>query len=182
MGEPTDQAEDADLAELIPRAYDELRRLARARVARLAPGGTLSPTDLVNEVLLRLLKQEDHTYRGTDHLLCVAAQAMHNVLLDRARRRLAVKRGGGQAKRVELDDELPIAAPVENMIAFNDALEKLRNDSGDLVDLVILRVYAGLSLSEIAQHRGVSTRTLERKWNYAKAVLHREMSTELSLG
>jgi len=97
-----------ELNDLIPLAYEELRRVARQRLDRLKPGGTLSPTDLVNEVLLRLLNQDVREYHGTDHLIRTAAQAMHNVLVDRARRRVAAKRGGGAIpKRIDFDDDLP---------------------------------------------------------------------------
>src|SRR6478735_2698918 len=111
-----------ELADLIPLAYEELRRLARHRMGQLRPGGTLSPTELVNEVLLRLLKHSGQQYNGTDHLLRVAAQAMHNVLVDRARRRTAAKRGGA-SRPISLDDDIPIAAPADQMLAFHEACE-----------------------------------------------------------
>ena len=168
-----------ELSDLIPLAYEELRRVARQRVAQLQRGGTLSPTDLVNEVLLRLLKQTSREYNGPEHLIRVASLAMHNVLVDRARARVAAKRGG-RGRRVDLPDELPISAPAENMLALHEALEKLRTRSQQHFELVMLKIYAGLSLEDIAQQRGVSTRTLEREWSYVKAVLHRELNENLS--
>src|ERR1700712_4345455 len=92
MSNCTDSSEGGELADLIPLAYEQLRQLARHHLANMRPGGTLAPTDLVNEVLLRLLKDQDREYRGTDHLIRVAAQAMHFVLVDQARRRIANKR------------------------------------------------------------------------------------------
>jgi RNA polymerase sigma factor (TIGR02999 family) len=164
---------------LIPLAYQELRYIARRRVAQLGPGATLSPTDLVNEVLLRLLKQAEREYNGKEHLIRVAATAMHNVLVDRARRRLAAKRGG-DAERIAFDDDLPIAAPVQSMLVLDEALTRLQAASQQHFELVMLKVYAGLTLDDIARQRGVSTRTLEREWSYVKAVLHKELKDDLS--
>ncbi len=175
--------ESRELESLIPLAYEELRRVARLRVAQLQPGGTLSPTDLVNEALLRLLKQAPREYHGTEHLVRVASLAMHNVLVDRARANAAAKRGGRGARKRTIDpdvDELPFAAPADDMLALNDALERLRANSQEHFDLVLLRVYAGLTVEEIARQRGVSTRTLEREWSYVKAVLHRELKATAS--
>lgn len=179
MGDEPGLNQEQELANLIPLAYDELRRIARVRVAALRPGGTLAPTDLVNEVLLRLLKRADRNYAGPEHLVRVAALAMHNVLVDRARRRVAVKRGG-DAKRVELDDDLPIAAPAEDMICFQEACEAVRIRSEEDFELILLRIYAGLSTDEIAAQRGQSTRTVERHWKFVKAVLHASLRTESS--
>jgi RNA polymerase sigma factor (TIGR02999 family) len=162
-----------EINDLIPLAYEELRRVARQRMDRMRPGMTISPTDLVNEVLLRLLKQDVREYQGTDHLIRTAAQAMHNVLVDRARRRAAVKRGGGASggKQIAFDDDLPIAAPAEDMLSFNEACEALRGRSEDHYELLLLRVYAGLTVEEIAKQRNVSSRTVERKWKVVKAVM-----------
>ncbi|CAN5674374.1 ECF-type sigma factor [soil metagenome] len=156
---------------LIALAYEELRRIARARVAQLAPGGTLAPTDLVNEVLLRLLKQHKRQWGGTDHLIRVAAEAMHDVLVDHARRREASKRGG-QHKRIAWDEELPIEAPAQDMLCFHEACESVRRHSEAHFDLLLLRIYAGLSMEEIAVQRGQSERTVQRQWKFVKAVLH----------
>jgi RNA polymerase sigma factor (TIGR02999 family) len=173
----------ADLSEVIPRAYEELRRVARARVAQLQSGGTLAPTELVNEVLLRLLRSGDELaprqFHGAGHLIRVASIAMHGILVDHARRRDAIKRGG-QRKRVDLDDDLPIVAPARDMLGLDDALQRLRATSEEHFELVMLRMYGGLSLEQIAQQRGVSRRTLERQWSYVKAVLHRELNEELT--
>jgi RNA polymerase sigma factor (TIGR02999 family) len=170
-----------DLADLIPAAYEELRRVARQRVSHLQPGGTLSPTELVNEVLLRLLKQQGREYQGTDHLIRVAAQAMHNVLVDRARRRQAAKRGGPNAARVAFDDDLPVAAPSDEMLGFHEACEIVRSRSEDDFELVLLRIYAGMSTAQIAQRRGLSTRTVERQWRYVKTLLHAHLNANRGL-
>jgi RNA polymerase sigma factor (TIGR02999 family) len=169
-----------ELNELIARAYEELRRVARARIAHLRAGATLMPTDLVNEVLLRLLGSErPQRFQDTGHLVRIASVAMHGVLVDHARRHGAAKRGG-QGKRVDLDDDLPIAAPAQDMLALDDALKRLRKVGEDHFDLVMLRMYAGLSLDDIALQRGVSRRTLERQWSYIRAFLKRELDEPLT--
>lgn len=160
----------AELRDLIPMAYDALRQAARHRMAHNAAGITLTPTDLVNEVLLRLLKREGVKYNGEDHLLSVAALAMHHILVDRARRRAAAKRGGFRI-RVDLDDDLEIESPVEDMLGFHEACDGLRDYSEEHFELVLLRVYAGLSCKEIAVRRKQSCRTVERQWKFVKAVL-----------
>jgi RNA polymerase sigma factor (TIGR02999 family) len=167
--------EKEELAKLIPLAYQELRLIAQSHFSDLQRGATLSPTDLVNEVLLRLLKREEQQYHGTEHLIRVSVRAMHNVLVDQARRRIAAKRGG-QHKRVKLDTELPIAAPVKDMLSFHEACEALRSRSEEYFELLLLRVYAGLSLEQIAEQRGQSTRTVQRQWKFIKAILHRHLS------
>ena len=166
------EAPKSSLEQLIPLAYDELRRIARQRMSQLHPDGTLAPTDLVHEVLMRLLKQCDQqTYNGKDHLIRVAAIAMHNVLVDIARRRAAVKRGG-QGRRIDLNDDLPIAAPAEDMLSFHEGCEAARAHSEQHFELIMLRVYAGMTLEQIAALRGQSTRTVERHWRFVKAILN----------
>lgn len=170
-----DNTSAGSLEELIPLAYEELRRIARQRISQLRPDGTLAPTDLVHEVLLRLLQQCDgKSYNGTDHLIRVAALAMHNILVDAARRRASAKHGGN-GKRVRLEDELPIAAPAEDMIGFYEACEVVKSHSQEHFDLILLRIYAGMSIEEIAAQRGQSTRTVERHWRFIRAILGEHM-------
>lgn len=168
------EAEARELADLIPLAYEELRRIARLRMHRLPPGASLTPTDLINEALLRLMNRTERTYNDLDHLIAVAALAMHNVLVDRARRQAAAKRGG-EATRVALADDALIAAPAHDMLAFHEACEALRHRSEVHFELVLLRVYAGLTNEEIARRREQSVRTVERQWKFVKAVLQSHM-------
>jgi RNA polymerase sigma factor (TIGR02999 family) len=170
-----DPDDSQELAELIPVAYEELRSVARKRMGQLRPGATLSPTDLVNEVLLRLLKQTGQQYNGTDHLIRVAALAMHNVLVDRARRRAAIKRGG-RGNRIVFDEGLPVQAPASDMLCFHEACEAVRARSAQHFELLLLRIYAGMTTDEIAVQRGQSTRTIERQWRFVKAFLHAQMN------
>lgn len=177
-----EQLSSQNLHDLIPIAYDALRNVARLKMMQKNAGFTITPTDLVNEVLLRLLSRGDCKYNGEAHLLSVAALAMHNVLVDRARRRGAAKRGGLQV-RLDIDD-VQIVAPADNMLEFHAACEVVRGHSEGYFELVLLRVYAGLSCKEIAAQRNLSCRTVERQWKFVKALLktqlrsdHREIST-----
>lgn len=179
MGIPSDAEQTTELARLLPLVYEELRRVARERMAHLRPGGTIGPTDVVHEAILGLLRRSRQTYEGADHLIRVASLAMHSILVDGARRRAAAKRGGG-LERLPFDDELPVAAPAADMLALDDALEKLKASSEVHYELFMLKVYAGMTLECIAESRGVSTRTVEREWRYVKAVLSRELKGCLS--
>jgi RNA polymerase sigma factor (TIGR02999 family) len=175
MGIPSNGEQTTELVGLLPLVYEELRRVARERMAHLRPGGTVGPTDVVHEALVGLLKRTRQTYEGPDHLIRVASMAMHSILVDAARRRTAAKRGGG-LERLPFDNDLPVAAPVEDMLALDDALEKLKTSSHAFYELFMLKVYAGMTLECIAASRGVSTRTVEREWRYVKAVLSRELN------
>lgn len=166
---------DPGLHALIKEAYDELRRVAHHGLAGLPPGQTFAPTELVNEALLRLLKHQGHQYQGKEHLIRVTALAMHNILVDRARQKRSAKHGGLH-KRIEYDDNLPICAPADDMLAFNEACESLKARSPEQYELVLLRIYANLTIEEIAAMQGRSTRTVERQWTFAKAVLQAVMS------
>jgi RNA polymerase sigma factor (TIGR02999 family) len=160
----------SEVAHLIPPAYEELRRIARRRMARLPPGCTLTPTDLVNEALLRLMGGQDCACDDVDHLIALAARAMHNVLVDRARRRSAAKRGGGGV-RVALSDEYLAVSPAPDMLSFHEACETVRRRSEAHFELILLRVYAGLTAEEIARRRNQSARTVEREWRFVKKLL-----------
>ena len=155
--------------------------MARRRMAERAGRITLTPTELVNEVLLRLLNRQGQSYNGTDHLISVAALAMHDVLVDRARRRAAEKRGG-KGVHIPLDEDVAIAAPADDMLGFYEACEALRYRSEADFELVLLRVYAGLTNEEIAARRHQSTRTVERHWKFVKAVLREKLGVLSSVG
>lgn len=150
--------------------YSELRQLARVKMARELPGQTLQPTALVHEAWLRLGEPADFANRA--HFFGAAAEAMRRILIDRARRRLAVRHGGGLA-RVELDD-LQIAAPAadEELLVVHEALEALEKESQQQAELVKLRYFAGLSFEEAAEALSISVRTAKRHWTYARAWLY----------
>jgi RNA polymerase sigma factor (TIGR02999 family) len=157
--------------ELLPLVYAELRELARAKMAREQPGHTLQPTALIHEAWLRL--GDDARFENRAHFFGAAAEAMRRILIDRARRKLAARHGGGQ-ERVDVD-EIEIAAPAEKddeLLAVHDALDQLAIEDPEKAELVKLRFFAGLTLEEAGAVMGISERTAKRHWAYAKAWLY----------
>ncbi len=160
---------------LLPAVYDELRALAQARMAKTPPGNTLQPTALVHEAYLRVVKEVDPMWDGRGHFFGAAARAMRDILVDQARRKAAIKHGGDR-KRVDAEFvELPIDTPAEDMLALNEALERLEADDPVNHQVVMLRFFAGLSAAQTADVMDVSERTIERRWRYARARLHKEL-------
>ena len=157
--------------ELLPLVYDELRRLATAKMAQQPPGQTLQATALVHEAWLKLAGSGSESFRDRQHFFRTAAEAMRQILIDRARRRLRV-RHGQNAERVDLD-EVEIAAPVkeEILLQLDDALAELKAASPERAEIVTLRFFAGLGESEIASILNLSERTVQRQWSYARAWL-----------
>lgn len=168
-------------AELLPLVYGELRKLAAARMANEAPGKTLQATALVHEAYLRVVGAEDaQSWDGRGHFFAAAAEAMRRILVDHARYQNRVKRGG-DLDRVELED-VPIEVPEvrEDLSSLDEALTKLSAVDAPAAKLIELRYFAGLTMPQAAEVLGVSSRTAERMWTYAKAWLHREISGEIS--
>lgn len=168
-------------ADLLPLVYDELRKLAAARMASESPGQTLQPTALVHEAYLRLVgtpiadvpgsPQSGWDNRG--HFFAAAAEAMRRILVDAARRKAAVKHGGELA-RVELDSEfVATREPREDLVALDEALDRLAAEDSLKAELVKLRYFAGLTLPEAAAALGLSERTAGRHWAFARAWLRR---------
>jgi RNA polymerase sigma factor (TIGR02999 family) len=163
--------------ELLPLVYQELRKLAAARLAREKPGQTLDATSLVHEAYIRLVAPEympqwDH--RG--HFFAAAAEAMRRILVERARRKKRL-RHGGERKRVPLDeDELAMPMPDVDLLALDEALSRLAQESPRAARLVELRFFAGLGNAETADALVISAGTAKRDWRYARAWLHREMN------
>jgi RNA polymerase sigma factor (TIGR02999 family) len=165
--------------ELLPLVYDELRKLAAAHLADEKPGQTLQPTALVNEAYVRLVGPDpERHWGGRAHFFAAAAEAMRRILLDAARRKGRRKRGGGMARR-ELDGIAP-AAPEdsEDLLALDEALVKLAAADPEAAELVRLRFYAGLPIPEVARVLGISPRTADRMWAYARAWLHQAVAGE----
>lgn len=154
--------------ELLPLVYAELRQLARAKMARENPGHTLQPTALVHEAWLRVGAQ---SFENRAHFFGAAAEAMRRILVERARRKLAVRHGAGQ-EQVNLDD-VEIASPArdDQLLAVHEALELLAMEDAQSAELVKLRYFTGLSLAEAAEVLGLAGRTAERQWAYARAWL-----------
>jgi RNA polymerase sigma factor (TIGR02999 family) len=165
----------AQAAELLPAVYAELRRLAGALTARLPPGQTLQPTALIHEAYLKLVRDRDPGWEGRRHFFGAAAQAMREILVDQARRKASIKHGG-RGQRIALDDGLAlIEPPAEDVLALDEALQKLQAQKPHLAEVVMLRYFTGLSLEETAGVVGRSVSTLSREWRFARAWLAREL-------
>jgi RNA polymerase sigma factor (TIGR02999 family) len=163
--------EEAQAAELLPVLYTELRRLAAALTAQRGPGQSLTPTALVHEAYLRLVKDQDHRWQGRRHFFGAAARAMREILIEQARRKARLKRGGG-GHRVELTEELAwIEPPADDVLALDEAISQLQVEDARLAEIVMLRYYSGLTMEETARVVGVSVSTLTRDWRYARAWL-----------
>lgn len=156
--------------QLLPVVYEELRQLAAARLAAEPPGNTLNATALVHEAYLRLGEGQQFENRG--HFFAAAAEAMRRILVDRARRKAALRNGGGRT-RVELEPELAAPDVQEDLLALNEALNQLAAEDPVKAELVKLRYFAGLTLPEAAAALGLSERTASRHWTYARAWLRR---------
>lgn len=158
--------------ELLPLVYDNLRALARQRLANEKPGQTLQATALVHEAYLRLVGNDgEKNWDNRGHFFAAAAKAMRRILIDAARRKKAVRHGGA-GQRVEAPiDSLLVRYDVDDLIDVHESLEKLRNTHPELVELVELKYFCGFSIQEVADQMQTSTRTVERNWAYAKALL-----------
>ncbi len=166
-------AGDAQAAEeLLLLVYDELRRIAAAKMAREAPGQTLQPTALVHEAWLRLGGDAQPAWQNRAHFFAAAAEAMRRILVERARRRSALKRGAG-ADRVSLDAiETPIVAPDdERLLAVDEALEEFAAIHPRKAELVKLRFFTGMTFEEAASVLGIAVPTAKEWWAYARAWL-----------
>jgi RNA polymerase sigma factor (TIGR02999 family) len=159
-------------ADLLPLVYDELRHLAAARMAAEAPGHTLNPTALVHEAYLRLVGPADGLrFDGRGHFFAAAAEAMRRVLVDHARDRNRLKRGGGR-RRVDLDQLTDLAAATDDdLLELDDALDRLAKDYPAAAALVKMRFFAGMTLAEAAGALGLSDRTADRYWVFARTWL-----------
>jgi RNA polymerase sigma factor (TIGR02999 family) len=170
--------EDA-LPQLMPLVYAECRRIAARQMRRERDEHTLSPTALVNELYLRLVDQRRTTWKDRAHFFGIAAQLMRRILVDHARARHTGKRGGGRVL-VSLDAAADTPAPsvVADLIAIDEALDRLGSCDPDQQRIVELRFFAGLTVEETAHVLGRSPRTVKREWQLAKAWLFRELYPE----
>jgi RNA polymerase sigma factor (TIGR02999 family) len=159
-------------ADLLPLVYDELRKLAAARITTEAPGHTLDATALVHEAYLRLVG--DQRFDGRGHFFAAAAQAMRRILVDAARKKGRVRHGAGR-RRVELTD-LPAATPPEELLALDEALDRLARWDPTKAQVVNLRFFAGLTVPEVAAELGISVATAERHWAFARTWLFAELN------
>ncbi len=167
-----------NLDALMPAVYAELRRLAAHYLKGERPGQTLQPTALVNEAYLKLLKDRPERWQNRAHFCAIAAHAMRQILIERARARDALKRGGGQP-RVTFDEGLPAVAPGSSVdvIALDNALERLAALDAGQAKIVELRYFGGLSIEETAEAMGISPATVKRHWAVARAWLAKELES-----
>ncbi|UCC98408.1 MAG: sigma-70 family RNA polymerase sigma factor [Phycisphaerales bacterium] len=162
--------------ELLPLVYQELRRLAARKMSQEPPGQTLQATALVHEAYLRLVGSQDRNWSGRTHFFTAAAEAMRRILIDNARRKQRLKRGGGRQKVGLTDVELAIEPPLDDLIALDEALIKLAKIDKVKADLVKLRYFAGLTLEQAAGVLGLPERTAKRYWAHARAWLYRQVT------
>lgn len=170
------QQGDSQAAEdLLPLVYSELRQLAAHKMAMEAPGHTLQPTALVHEAWLRMAGTSPPTWQNRAHFFGAAAEAMRRILVEHARRKQSLKRGGG-GEQVELHESMLVfSAPPDEVLAVHEALDKLAAEDPAAAELVKLRYFAGMTMEEAAAALGLAKRTAEDLWTYARVWLHREI-------
>ena len=168
--------------QLLPLVYDELRKLAAHKLAFEKPGQTLDATALVHEAYLRLVgsgeaasPREGH-WNSRGHFFAAASEAMRRILVDLARRKSSQRRGGTRRRRKLLDEDLLEAPVPDDLLDLDEALSKLTRADPQAAELVKLRVFAGMTVEEIAEAQGISPRTVKRNWLYARAWLGRELA------
>jgi len=162
--------------ELLPLVYEELRHLAAQKMSQERPGQTLQATALVHEAYIRLVGAEAQNWSGRTHFFAAAAEAMRRILIENARRKQRCKHGADR-HRVDLDDpEITIEGPSTDLIALDEALTKLAEEEPVVAELVKMRYFAGLTLEQAAAVLGVSRRTADRYWAYARAWLYQQIT------
>lgn len=160
---------------LFPLLYDELHDLAERYIRREKPGHTFDPTALVNEAFLKLIDQTRVHWQGKTHFLAVGAQVMRRILVDHARENQRLKRGGGRA-RITLSEQVELSPERdEDLLAVDEALDKLEKIDPRQAKIVELRFFGGMSVAEVAEVLGVSKRTVESDWTMVRAWLRREL-------
>lgn len=162
--------------ELLPLVYEELRKLAAYKMANESPDQTLQPTALVHEAWLRLTGKENVQWNGRAHFFAAAAESMRRILIDNARRKHALRHGGGQQRVDILEQDIAASADDEQLLAINEALDKLAAQDKQKAELVKLRFFVGLTNEEVAEILGISVPTVKRYWIYARAWLQAEIN------
>jgi len=171
--------EDGDthaVDKLLPLVYQELHALATHKLAQERPGQTLQPTALVHEAYLRLVGADSQNWNSRNHFFMAAAEAMRRILVENARRKQTLKKGGDR-QRVDIDQgEFALEVPSEDLVALDEALTRLSEEDPAVADLIKLRYFAGLSLNQSAQALKISIRTAARHWAYGRVWLLREIT------
>jgi RNA polymerase sigma factor (TIGR02999 family) len=180
--ERAEQGDPKAAEELLPLVYDELRRLAAHRMANEVAGHTLQPTALVHEAWLRLIGDQNQKWDGRAHFFGAAAEAMRRILIDRARKKRAIRHGGDQ-QRVDVQEvDLASVADDDQLLAVSDALDKLAMQHKDEAELVKLRYFVGMTNDEAAEVLEISPRTAKYYWTHARAWLFREIGASSKVG
>jgi RNA polymerase sigma factor (TIGR02999 family) len=156
---------------VLPLVYEELRRLAAARMAREASGQTLQPTALVHEAWLNLVHDGGRTWENRAHFYRAAALAMRRILIDRARQKSCLKRGGGWQRSDITDLELAAVSPGDNLLLIDESLQRLEREDPESAEVVMLKFFSGLTNKDTARTLGISEATVERRWAFAKVCL-----------
>lgn len=172
-----DGGDPSAASQLLPLVYDELRQLAAAKLAQEKPGQTLQATALVHEAYMRLVDPEESPFNSRRHFFAAAAEAMRRILVDRAREKLAAKRGGG-FRRQDIADHDPSTAVPEEVVAVHDSLDALATEDALVAELVRLHYFAGFSIEEVSTILGLSRATAYRMWTYARAWLRSEFNSD----
>jgi RNA polymerase sigma factor (TIGR02999 family) len=177
--EAIDRGAGETLEKLLPLVYEELRQLAAARMAQESAGHTLQPTALVHEAWVRLVSNENRTWKNRAYFFGAAAEAMRRILIESARRKARLKHGGGQ-ERLNVDDmDLADTTPDEKVLLINDALEQLEAEHPERGRVVVLKYFGGLTNKETAQMLGIGERTVDRHWVCAKSWLFRKVRSQM---
>jgi RNA polymerase sigma factor (TIGR02999 family) len=177
-----DQSDARGANELLSLVYEELRRLAAAKMASEAPGQTLQATALVHEAWLRLTNDDKRKWNDRTHFFAAAAEAMRRILVDNARRKHAQRHGGNHQRTDMLEIACPVAGNEDQILAVSEALEKFAAQDKQKAELVKLRYFVGMTLEEAAEALGISTGTAKRHWAYARAWLAQEIKAQGIMG
>ena len=182
MLQAIERGEAQSSAELLPLVYEELRRLAAHKLSRERPGQTLQATSLVHEAWLRLVGAESRKWEGQRHFFAAAAEAMRRILIENARRKQRQKRGGGW-ERVDVEQiQLAEPLPSNDLVALDEALTELAQRDPPAAELVQLRFFAGLTQQQATNLLGISRRTADRTWAYARAWLFQKIASDKKSG
>jgi len=172
------QGDAAAAKDLLPLVYEELRRLARSKMAQQAGGHTLQPTALVHEAWLRLVGSERQEWNSRSHFFAAAAEAMRHILVDSARRKRRAKHGGGQERLDVNEVEIAATADDDKILLVHEALEKLALEDPVRAEVVKLHFFAGLTHAESAEILQISEKTVRRHWNYARVWMYQAIHSE----
>jgi len=164
--------------ELLPMVYNELRQLAAARMAQESAGQTLQATALVHEAWLRMVGDGDRSWQNRAHFFGAAAEAMRRILIENARRKSRLKRGGGQVRLNIEELELAATTPDDKVLLIDEALARLQVEDPQIARVVTMKYFGGMTNQEAAESLGVTERTVERQWAYAKAWLFRDIRSQ----